>query len=143
MSTGAVPKGAGDFPPEKDLFTAREAAQYLGITPAGFNYHRRYKNPDGSPRIEPAERIGTNYRYSRAALNALYQFVHGTGYTEDEFTSKEALEYLGVSQETLTRHIRDNHITPRYTRKEKGYRRKQVFTRQQLDTLKDQFLRVK
>lgn len=143
MDTAAVPKGAGAFPPEKELFTSRESAAYLGITLPGFNYHRHQTKPDGSPRIEPAEKIGTNYRYSRAALNDLYEYIHGVPMAADEYTSKEALRYLGISQQTLTIHIKEQHITPRYTRKEGGYRRKQFFTRQQLDSFRDTYLRSK
>lgn len=134
------PPGAEQFPEDKKWFSSHEAAVYLGMSYAGFNYHRYLKR---GRRIASGAAQSRKAMYSRKLLNAYYESIQTPPLAENEFTSKQALEYLGIVQATLNYHIGRGHITPRVELISSIPGTRLIFTLAQLDDLKANHTRKK
>lgn len=135
------PPGAEQFPEDKQWFSSHEAAVYLGMSFGGFNYSR-YLKRRGERIAADATRSG-KAMYSRGLLDSYYESIQTTPLAKNEFTSKQALEYLGIVQATLNYHIGRGNITPSIMRISSSPGQRQIFTRVQLDDLKANHLRRK
>lgn len=113
----------------KEIYSTREAAQYLEMEFSLFRYHLYEMR-----HIEPDYRIGRNLGFAQETLDTFKKMYRAEGYT-----LKQAATYLGVEVSWLRHHIFNTKMLVADAKRGK----KAIFLKKTLDAIKISLLSPK
>lgn len=118
-----------EFPPEKTLFSTKEAAEYLGMPLQTLKHQLHNVNP---PEIQADELVGPTLVFKRESLDKYLQD------RRDNFDTIQAAEYLGIKKEQL--YYLMFYMKPEEARLQSDMKRgdHHIFKKETLDRLKEQ-----